>query len=112
MASGHLYDTNALIVSPGKAMIDWVNSVFPNSYEVYRDEWTDDSATVYLIPAFISFDDVLEWLEENYQTIFRQELSGWIEDESRFPPITRDNFNAFCKVSYQSMVHVMGDEEE
>ena len=112
MALRHVYNFNSLVVSPGKAMIDWVNTLYTDSIESYTEHLTEDGASVYLIPEFESPDDVSEWLKDNFHFIFLQELAGWTEDESSFPPITWENFNAFCRVSYQSMVHLISDEEE
>lgn len=99
-----LENNDAIIIAPKPAMIDWVNSIFPDSPMEYLDPLGHDNSTIYLIPESNSDEDALKWLKKNYKEIFIEELTGWCIDESTFPPITWKKFEEFCIISYQSVV--------
>lgn len=90
----------------------WVNQIFPDHPEREYDPLGHDHSSIYLIPEFDYEGDALEWLKDNFEDIFFEELMGWCTDDDLFPPLTWENFNAFCIISYQSMVRMVGDDDE
>ena len=66
-----------LIAKP--AFLDWLNSC-PDSDPTLTMKDLNYELLVYLIPEQEADPD--EWLEKNYQTMFREELDGWYTDET------------------------------
>lgn len=96
----------ALYLAPKKPLIDWVNYVFPGEDKISSEEpLSNDWGTVYLVPEFLSEEDFKEWLKENYQAFFEQELYEWCEDEAQWPnPLTWELFEEWFHFSFQSVV--------
>jgi hypothetical protein len=75
---------------------------------------TKPYGSVYLLPEGVEEEDLLEWIEDNYATLFESQLSAWTEDESAWPE-RRDlqTFREWFRVDLHSVVvDVSGDEIE
>jgi hypothetical protein len=75
----YFYDSinrNAIVVKPKQALIDWVNSIYPESPIEAVNE-----ATVYLIKEKDSNEAIEKWLQKNFDNIFQNELNNWHTDE-------------------------------
>jgi hypothetical protein len=107
-----IINRSAISVSARKALIDWVNTVDPENIIVYSEPSDYDEATVYLIEELDSEDDFQDWIRENYQEIFEEELFSWIMDDSKWPePLTFELFTQWFQVTHQSMVFDFNDSE-
>ena len=105
----------ALIVRPKKALIDWVNYIFPEDPVDFREieEEPNDGMDVFLIPEFDDIEDALEWLKENHATFLEYSLEAWCTDEADWPsPLNWDLFERFLDYSIQSVVIDVVPEEE
>ncbi|MEL7220102.1 MAG: hypothetical protein AAGJ93_02220 [Bacteroidota bacterium] len=112
-----LYTINrcALLVRPSKAMIDWLNTIFPTHPVSYTEHMEQDNTDVYLIPEVAFLDDAKEWLKINYQPIFESILYDWCADEDLWPsPLDWVTFEQFCDYTIQSNVQdtVSAEEDE
>ncbi len=96
----------ALYLAPKKALVDWVNYVFPDEEKLSsEDALAHDWGTVYLVPEFMTEDEFREWLKENFQAFFENELFEWCEDEAQWPtPLSWELFQEWFHVSFQSVV--------
>jgi hypothetical protein len=76
--------------------------------EIQRD------CRIYLVPDFED-EDVIEaaiekYLKNNYENIFRSELSAWYTDEKMFPKITYPLFRDWFDISINTMIFDTLDE--
>lgn len=74
-------DRNAIIVKPKKPFYDWVNTVFPEDDPVNEK----DEYNVYLVQEMDSNEDVLRWIQFNFEMIFANELNDWYSNEDKWP---------------------------
>jgi hypothetical protein len=68
--------------------------------------------SAYLLPEGVEEEDLLEWIEDNYATLFESQLSAWTEDESAWPE-RRDlkTFREWFRVDLHSVVVDVSDDE-
>ena len=68
--------------------------------------------TAYLLPELDHEEDLREWVEDNYVSLFEWQLSTWTEDESLWPPV-RDlkTFKAWFRVEIQATVVDVADDD-
>ena len=73
-----------------------------------------DSSEVYLIPGEFDFpEEALESVRENYEFFFDSLMSGWYEDEHRWPQnVTWEKFREYFTITIQTMIFDMVPEEE
>lgn len=66
----------------------------------------------YLLPDSVEEEDLIEWVEDNYATLFESQLSAWTEDESAWPK-ARDLsiFRQWFRVDIHSVVVDVADDE-
>jgi hypothetical protein len=83
----------ALVVMSREPLADWVNTV-DSEHPVWIDT-IGDSGNVYLIPEFKTIDEVEDWLEDNFDDIFRNELTDWVPDEKVWPEVR--TYDMFCE---------------
>lgn len=91
-------------VRPTKVFIDWANK----NDEDYSDLESNE-ASVYLIEEDFLDDEPV--LKANFKSIFFNELYAITEDESLFPEINFENFQAFFDVEMGSTVFDVQDED-
>ena len=99
-----------LVLKPKEKFLAWVNSSDEED-EVTLDEVLQDS-TAYLTPEIENDNELRQFLEQNYDLLFEQELVGWIQDEGQWPA-TRDlpTFLEWFDVEFHSMVLDMAEGE-
>jgi hypothetical protein len=68
--------------------------------------------SAYLLPEGVEEEDLLEWVEDNYTTLFESQLSAWTEDESAWPK-ARDlkTFRAWFRVDLHGVVVDVADDD-
>jgi hypothetical protein len=73
---------------------------------------TKPYGSAYLLPEGVEEEDLLEWIEDNYATLFESQLSAWTEDESVWPE-RRDlkTFREWFRVDLHSVVVDVSDDE-
>ena len=68
--------------------------------------------SAYLLPEGIEEEDLLEWVEDNFATIFDSQLSAWTEDESAWPtPRSLKMFREWFRVDLHSTVVDIADDD-
>ena len=91
---------NAIIVKPKKPFFDWVNAIDDTD----KIEEVDEN-NIYLIREMDSNFDVQEWINDNYEALFANELNDWYTDESLWPKDrTHELFSEWFKVEIHSMI--------
>ena len=99
---------NSFIVRPKKPFFDWLNALFEGEEPIQNKEENN----VYLIREFDNNEDINRWVDNNYQTIFDNELNDWYTDESRWPKNrTLSMFKSWFDVEVNSMVLDLEDFE-
>jgi hypothetical protein len=76
---------SALIATAKRPFIDWLHTADPTSKDIRLSD-VNHEPTVYLVPSFESAEDFAEWLEDNCETIFEEQLGGWWTEERSWPP--------------------------
>ncbi len=108
-----LINRSALVVSPCQPYADWVNALDPEvsglqetlSLADHRQE-----GRVYMIPEQPS-DEEADPTAMNWQSIFRNELSGWDEFGDHWPqPLTRELFDKWFSVEPQALVFDLAEQ--
>ncbi len=97
---------NALTVIPKKPFLDWVKKVEGNS--LFPLEAIENN--IYLVQEKGSNEEIQEWLNKNFERVFKKELEAWHTLEKLWPE--NRTYQMFCDwfdVSYQSMVYDMED---
>jgi hypothetical protein len=67
--------------------------------------------SVYLLPEGVEEEDLLEWVEDNFTTLFESQLSAWTEDETAWPK-SRDlkTFREWFRVDLHGVVVDIANE--
>ena len=93
-----------IILKPKTLLLDWVNSNSEEGGVLTLDEVSRD-CTAYLTPEIEDDEELREFLEQNYDLLFEQELVEWFQDEAQWPA-TRDisMFLEWFAVEFHSMV--------
>lgn len=101
-----IVNRNALAVIPQKPFWDWLLSV-DEQFDLEEIEESGDF-NVYLIPEFENEDEIVEYLEKNFDQIFQNELLDWYSDESLWPTErTWDIFEEWFSIEAHSLVYDM-----
>ncbi len=72
-----LIDRAALILKPKKPFLNWLISHDPKDKDVDLTEDQD----VYLIPDFYTPEDFEDWLKNNFDLLFCDQMNHWYTDE-------------------------------
>jgi hypothetical protein len=99
----------AVVITPKSPFWDWVNRT-SNINDNFLFEATDDG-NIYLVPGYESEADIglaiQNFINQNYRTIFINELEGWNMDPLSFPAITYDQFTEWFTASVHTMIFDM-----
>ena len=99
------------VLKPKKLFLDWVNSTEDEGVVLSLDEVSRD-CTAYLTLEIEDDDELREFLEQNYDLLFEQELVGWIQDEAQWP-VNRDFPTSleWFDTEFHSLVLDLAEEE-
>ncbi len=104
---------SAIAVTPQMPFWEWLNTI-DLSVSVTLEELQAD-AHIYLVPDFEDEPDIEkamdEFLQDNFEHIFVNELSGWWLDEAVYPEISYPLFLEWFTYKKHSMIFDMLDEE-
>ena len=94
-----------LLVSPKKALLEWVKKIendsgFPES--LYSESKSEYKAIYFIKPLdFVNSETIRLEVEKVYKQIFKKELQNWQEDESLWPKeLTIELFYDWFNVEY------------
>ena len=95
-------DQSVIVIKLKEPFLAWANSVDQIGYtfaEINKD------TNAYLTPEIIRDQSVVDFLEENYQMLFEQELVMFCEDETQWP-VDRDfaTFQEWVGAEFHSVV--------
>lgn len=106
----YFYDSinrNAIVIKPRQALLDWVNSIYPDSPVTGIPE-----GTVYLVKEKDSNEAIERWLAKNFDDIFQNELNNWHTDEKDWPgQRTWKQFKEWFEVEIHSIILDMEETE-
>jgi hypothetical protein len=103
-----MINRHALIVKGKKPFYDWVDSTAPDQKKV---DPQNVEKSVYLIPSFDYLEDSHEWVGNNFDLIFVNELNDWYMDQTKWPKNrTYKMFKKWFDVEIASLVLDMLDE--
>lgn len=85
-----MVNRGALILKCREPFLKWLEKADPSAQVTL--EQVNEDRTVYLI-SDEDAEDIGEWLLENFETLFEDELEGWYRDENTWPQ--QRDFNTF-----------------
>ncbi|UKJ07873.1 hypothetical protein [Solitalea lacus] len=92
--------------------LDWYNSIFPAEAFASIEEINQTEKTTYLIPVFDSDDEIDEYLQENFEQFFIDELFSVSMEQENWPKeITWETFNEWFEIDVTPMVVDYGEDE-
>jgi hypothetical protein len=103
----------AITLVGAQPYIDWTRSrdadFNKGSLTVAR---TRSYGSAFLLPEFELEEDLLEWVEENFDWLFESQLSAWTEDESAWPSDRNlKTFRAWFRIDIHNVVVDVADDE-
>jgi hypothetical protein len=100
-----------ITVTRKQPYIDWANS-FDDDGPALTAELADNRRTIYLGPESDRDPDLGQVLDEFWQQIFAEELSGWMQQDEDWPtPLTRDMFDEWFGAELTDSVFDLTPEE-
>ena len=101
---------SAVIAIAKQPFIDWLHAVDPSSRDIDLMA-VNREPTVYLVPVFDTNEEFTDWLEENCDMIFEEQLGGWWTDEASWPTNRGlEVFKEWFDCNHHSMVWDLDDE--
>ena len=101
-----IVNRNALVVIPQKPFWDWLLSV-DEQFDLEEIEESGDFNS-YLIPEFESEDEIVAYLEKNFDKIFSNELMDWYSEEDLWPKDrTWEMFEDWFSIEAHSLIYDM-----
>lgn len=97
-------DRIAAIIKPTEHFLKWLKSTSYKDEALNLEDIQTDCSIV-LIPDFEDITQASEFIEDNYEAIFENELLLWNEDNSDWPEVlTLDSFYQWFDVHFHTMV--------
>ena len=92
------------IIRPKQPFVEWANQLPDADFKVSVDELQNDCLVI-LIPEYTTNEEAKECINELYEDIFEEELSGWCTNESWWPKKrTQEMFWQWFNVEFHSVV--------
>lgn len=102
----------ATVLKPTQAFLDWLSKTPEQDPDLALEELQNDCTTL-LLPAFETPDEADNFLRENINEIFTNELENWCEDESLWPEDRSfEHFTTLFDIEHNSMVFDMVEDDE
>jgi hypothetical protein len=101
---------SALIVTAKHPFLEWVQAGDATSNDLTLSE-INREPVIYLIPECESDEEFSEWLVDNFDEIFQEQLAGWWTDEKSWPKKrSLELFHEWFEWRLHSVVLDCGDE--
>jgi hypothetical protein len=98
-----MLNRSALILRCKQPFVEWLNSIDPKGAKTNLEEVNQDNS-VYLVEVEDE-EDLEDWLEENADKLFAEEISGWITDENLWPrKLNLEAFRKWFDIQWHSVV--------
>lgn len=91
-------DRMAIVLKPTQLFLDWVNSQAEE--EGLSEEELAGQGSVILVPVFEEEEDLLQYFNGCYSSLFEQQCSQWSMDEDTWPKLR----------NYQDFIHYFAIE--
>jgi len=105
--NAQMLNRSAVIVRPGKPLLDWIRAVDDDDAPPVKAE--DLGETLYLVPDYEDPADAEKVLKRVYGEIFCRELEGWFTDEECWPQDrTFKKFKEWFEVEHLEVVEDVG----
>ena len=101
---------SAVVVKPKQPFLDWLHGADSTSSDLTLRELGLEP-TIYLIPECDTPEEVADVLHERCEEIFVEQLAGWFNDTTTWPPDR--GFDVFCRwfdYQHHSMLIDLCDE--
>lgn len=110
-----LVNRTAVTVLGGQPYLDWArtrDAGFSTGGLTISVARSRAHGSAFLLPEVDREEDLLEWVEDNYEWLFEFQLSAWTEDESAWPQ-HRDlkMFRQWFRVETHSVVVDVGEDD-
>ena len=98
----------AIIIEPSVSYFEWTKTC-PDADPNFTLEELQVESKTYLIPETNA--EPVNWLKQNFKTIFEHKLEAWYTDENYWPEkMTYKLFKEFFNIRYSTMVVDMGKD--
>ncbi len=97
---------SAMMIKIKKPFIDWLKSIDP----IDENDQMLKEGDIYLLPDYEEKKQMEDWLEENFDDIFSDQLNNWIMDEELWPQLR--SFKMFKDWFEYSLHTMVWDTEE
>lgn len=104
-----LINRASIVLIPKQPFLDWIRTVERSKSK--DDLWLNDldirkDRNVYLIDELESDKELEEYLKDNFEKFFLNELNDWYTDTELWPKdITFEMFREWLDIEFHSMVH-------
>ncbi len=96
-----MIDRTAMVVKSKQPFKDWLKTIDPK----IREKDADIDCNVYLLPGFDEVKEMEDWLKQNFDQFFCDQMNDWHTDESRWvKQRTFKMFKEWFDYSLHSMV--------
>jgi hypothetical protein len=113
-----IINRSAIVVIPPEPFLKWVNSLDSG---LPRDDappltlaHIQRENNIYLLPTFERAKDieqaVVDYIKENFDYIFLNELEGWDLDGDTYPSLDYETFTKWFKVTFHAMIYDIMDK--
>ena len=95
----------ALILRYKQPFVDWINAADPSpTFHALTLAEVNQEHTVYLVDVEDE-DQLVQWIERNYQELFEEELNGWHTDPPLWPrDRSLEMFEEWCSFELHPVV--------
>ncbi|ASK28122.1 hypothetical protein [Neisseria chenwenguii] len=107
----YFVDRTAVVLKPAAPFLAWLKSLDDGIPDLTLEQLRTN-CSVFLIPEFKEPEDAVAYFDERYQEIFAAELSGWEDDEKKWPQdMSLQAFWEFFDIEIHDTVLDMEDAE-
>ena len=79
-----MLNRSAILIKYKQPAVDWLNEADPETEKKLSAESVNSDRTVYLVREE-AYEDLTEFLSENYRYFFENELFSWFSTEEHWP---------------------------
>ncbi|MBP6563717.1 MAG: hypothetical protein KA214_09620 [Neisseriaceae bacterium] len=106
----YFVDRAAVVIKPTESFLIWLKSVDKEGVDLTLAQLRSD-CTVLMVPEFDEPEDVIAYVDEHYEAIFKAELAAWYESPKDWPSdMSLKAFWTFFDVQVNSTVLDLVDE--
>lgn len=101
---------SVVILTAKQPFLEWLRSLDPSSKDLVLAE-VNFEPIIYLIRECVADEEFGQWMEQNFDLLFAEQLGGWWQDERSWPANrTLDLFQQWFNCRFYSLVLDCSDE--